>query len=97
MRAGLGSEAAMHFYRITDMDDGSRPATWAATMGQTRAAVRAVPAPFRACVLVHLVDVKTDKAGMLQLLATGAPVVSDPLRTWRGKACGGLREGAGAL
>lgn len=80
----------MRFYLVNELGDDDR-AEWAATLPEARAIVRAVPSTFRGAMRVHLVDVKTDKASLLELLARHNPAVSAPLRTWRGTARGGLK------
>lgn len=90
----------MHFYKIFDPDADPReekPA-YLATMAKLREKIREIPSTFRPCYHVHLVNVKTDKASLEQLIATGRPIEDgEPLKKWRAKTRGGIRTGTEVL
>jgi hypothetical protein len=81
----------MNVYRIRDLssDDHQVTDSFAGTMKLARQEVKETPVVFRGSIQVDLVSVKTDKGGLLALLARRPEIAV--LRSWRGTNRGGLR------
>lgn len=75
----------MKFYQVDDKD-------FFPTLGDAHDAGKLVEPSFRPDVRIREVDVETDKAGVLQLLNKGTPVVSASNRCWKLTQRGGLVE-----
>jgi hypothetical protein len=82
----------MQAFRITTDDNTD----YVSTLTLAKEAINAVPAPFRAAIVVDLVEVQSDKEGIIHAL-NGLPVITPLYRSWRGTARGGLTEVASTV
>ena len=83
----------MHFYRtIIERSGLPTAATHHATLADARAAAKAEPIHVREYTFVELIDVPSDKSGILGLLRGYSVEDFTPLRNWRLTRRGGLEE-----
>jgi hypothetical protein len=83
----------VNFYRVLFDAPGGLDYSHHATLLEAHRAAQGYPRALRYCVLIELIDVPTDKAGILELLRGYSPTEEFPARrSWELTPRGGLRE-----
>lgn len=81
----------MQFYRVTAFE-GDSDSTYTGEQAAAHTAAKVFPQHQREPVRIELIDVRTDKAGILDLLNEGERISHEVLRTWRLSPRGAMVE-----
>lgn len=81
----------MNVYMITRGVEDLNP-MYRGTFADAHDLMKTIPDYQRDEARCELIDMKTDKDSLIELLATGKPLHGGPLRTWIITSRGGMRE-----
>lgn len=81
----------MHVYMITRGPEDQAP-RYRGTFADAHDLMKTIPDWERNEARCELIDMKTDKDSLIELLATGIPLHGGPIRTWMVTSRGGMKE-----